>query len=171
MKLCLRKNMMEIWLAQGFKSVLPYIGCGPLPVAVTTRIITFLVGDRYKPSFHTVTSHINLLLAGGFNCLFAPTWGNDPIWLAHRFHWVAKNQHLEKCLGVSYDLDFSSIWLNRVSGAQKPLKTTEKETVLFFKSPTVVKIWGAVFVWGFSGKQMFFPGGNAALCPRKFRND
>ena len=32
-----------------------YIGCGPLPVTVTTRIITFLVGDPYKPSFPTVT--------------------------------------------------------------------------------------------------------------------
>ena len=30
-------------------------GCGPLPVTVTTRIITFLVGNPYKPSFATVT--------------------------------------------------------------------------------------------------------------------
>ncbi len=27
----------------------------PLPVTVTTRIVTFLVGDPYKPSFATVT--------------------------------------------------------------------------------------------------------------------
>ena len=27
----------------------------PLPVTVTTRIITFLVGNPYKPSFATVT--------------------------------------------------------------------------------------------------------------------
>ena len=32
-----------------------YVGCGPLTVTVTTRIITFLVGDPYKPSFPTVT--------------------------------------------------------------------------------------------------------------------
>ena len=32
-----------------------YIGLYPLPVTVTTRIITFLVGDPYKPSFATVT--------------------------------------------------------------------------------------------------------------------
>ena len=32
-----------------------HIGCGPLTVTVTTRIITFLVGDPYKPSFTTVT--------------------------------------------------------------------------------------------------------------------
>ena len=28
--------------------------CGPLPIMVTTRIITFLVGDSYKASFATV---------------------------------------------------------------------------------------------------------------------
>ena len=32
-----------------------YIVLSPLPVTVTTRIITFLVGDPYKPSFATVT--------------------------------------------------------------------------------------------------------------------
>ena len=32
-----------------------YLGCGPLPVTVTTRIVTFLVGNPYKPSFATVT--------------------------------------------------------------------------------------------------------------------
>ena len=31
------------------------IGLSPLPVTVTTKIITFLVGDPYKPSFATVT--------------------------------------------------------------------------------------------------------------------
>ena len=31
------------------------LGCGPLTVTVTTRIITFFVGDPYKPSFTTVT--------------------------------------------------------------------------------------------------------------------
>ncbi len=32
-----------------------YFGLSPLPVTATTRIITFLVGDPYKPSFATVT--------------------------------------------------------------------------------------------------------------------
>ena len=32
-----------------------YFRSTPLPVTVTTRIITFLVGDPYKPSFATVT--------------------------------------------------------------------------------------------------------------------
>ena len=31
------------------------IGLSPLPVTVTNGIITFLVGDPYKPSFATVT--------------------------------------------------------------------------------------------------------------------
>ena len=35
-----------------------YLGLSPLPVRVTTRIITFLVGNPYKPSFP-------LLLGGG----------------------------------------------------------------------------------------------------------
>ena len=32
-----------------------YFGCGPLTVTVTIRIITFSVGNPYKPSFPTVT--------------------------------------------------------------------------------------------------------------------
>ena len=56
-------------LLQGSKSFLPtsnstnkistakcvLVGCGPLPVTVTTRISPFLVGNPYKPSFVTVT--------------------------------------------------------------------------------------------------------------------
>ena len=40
-----------------FKSILKreYVRSTPHPVAVTTRIITFLVGNPYKPSFATVT--------------------------------------------------------------------------------------------------------------------
>ena len=43
-----------------------YVGLSPLPVRVTTRIITFLVGNPYKPSFP-------LLLGGGTTqiiCMF-----------------------------------------------------------------------------------------------------
>ena len=39
--------------------VLVYNGLSTLPVTVTTRIIAFLVGNPYKPSFATV------LLGGG----------------------------------------------------------------------------------------------------------
>ncbi len=33
----------------------PSLGLSPLPVTVTTRIITFLIGYPYKPSFATIT--------------------------------------------------------------------------------------------------------------------
>ena len=39
-----------------------YFGCGPLPVTVTTRIITCFVGDFYKPSCAMICT---LLLGGG----------------------------------------------------------------------------------------------------------
>jgi len=32
-----------------------YLGCGPFPVTVTTKIITFSVGEACKPLFTTVT--------------------------------------------------------------------------------------------------------------------
>ena len=32
-----------------------YIELSPCPVTVTTRVIVFLIGDPYKPSFATVT--------------------------------------------------------------------------------------------------------------------
>ena len=44
-----------------------YLGCCPLPVTVTTRIVAFLVGDSYKPSFPTVTGR-----------------GDNPIYIHHR---------------------------------------------------------------------------------------
>ena len=40
---------------QTFQDWRLYIGTTPHAVTVTTRIITFLVGDPYKPSFATVT--------------------------------------------------------------------------------------------------------------------
>ena len=52
-----------------------YIGTTPLPVTVTTRIVTFLIGNPYKPSFTTVTGwgvdlmYINWeLLSTNFAC-------------------------------------------------------------------------------------------------------
>ncbi len=56
-----------------------YIGLSPLPVRVTTRIVTFLVGNPYKPSFPLLLgggttqlvhlNHLNLEL-----CLFCFLW-------------------------------------------------------------------------------------------------
>ena len=44
-----------------------YFGLSPLPVRVTTRIITFLVGNPYKPLFATITG-----------------WGVDPTYTVQR---------------------------------------------------------------------------------------
>ena len=70
--LCFRKvnvvnvkanNYCRCWkyceCCKGFKcfiyNIYIYLGTTPHPVTVTTRIIMFLVGDPYKPSFVTVT--------------------------------------------------------------------------------------------------------------------
>ena len=48
-----KKNNTPLWVE--------WIGLGlsPLPVTVNTRIVIFLVGDPYKPSFATVTGRGN----------------------------------------------------------------------------------------------------------------
>ena len=43
------------WRVSGVIFSWEFVRSTPLPVTVTTRIITFLVGDPYKPSFATVT--------------------------------------------------------------------------------------------------------------------
>ena len=45
-------RVFAVFLGIGFNIS---IGCGPLTVTVTIRIITFSVGNPYKPSFPTVT--------------------------------------------------------------------------------------------------------------------
>ena len=47
-----KKNQLK---TQALRFSVVYLGCCPLPVTVTTRIVAFLVGDSYKPSFATVT--------------------------------------------------------------------------------------------------------------------
>ena len=51
--------IMKTWLNQKERFFLElyesYLGYGPFPVTVTTRIITFLVGNPYNPLFATVT--------------------------------------------------------------------------------------------------------------------
>ena len=62
------KNAVHPLRVQSIHSIMPhththmslanplrYLGCGPLPATVTTRIATNSVGDPYKPSFATVT--------------------------------------------------------------------------------------------------------------------
>ena len=48
-----------------------YVGCGPLTVTVTTRIVTFLVGNPYKPSLATVTG-----------------WGVDPSYICTNYRFL-----------------------------------------------------------------------------------
>ena len=53
-----------------------YFGLSPLPVRVTTRTITFLVGNPYKPSFATATgwgvdpryTRVSMEVAGSKDC-------------------------------------------------------------------------------------------------------
>ena len=44
-----------VWLILIRTDIEVYLRSTPHPVTVTTRIITFLVGNPYKPSFATVT--------------------------------------------------------------------------------------------------------------------
>ena len=55
------KCMVSMWVGGGRMMLegVVYLGCGPLPVTVTTRIITYSVGNLYKPS------KMPLLLGGG----------------------------------------------------------------------------------------------------------
>ena len=50
-----RWNGGDFILLRLFIEMYIYIGCGPLTVTMTTGIITFLIGNPYKPSFTTVT--------------------------------------------------------------------------------------------------------------------
>ena len=52
---CNGQEKVDITTARVIESNISYIGTTPHPVTVTTRIISFLVGNPYKPSFVTVT--------------------------------------------------------------------------------------------------------------------
>ena len=52
---CHSKKIREMFCSKNQENHRISLGVAPLPVTVTTRIITFLVGDPYKPSFPTVT--------------------------------------------------------------------------------------------------------------------
>ncbi len=66
------------------------LGCPPLPVTVTTRIITFLVGDPYNPSFATVTGRgdnpNNIFIVYSFFSMYS---GQRPVFRKNRqaFGW------------------------------------------------------------------------------------
>ena len=79
-----------------------FVGLSPLPVRVTTRIITFLVGNPYKPSFATVTG-----------------WGVDP-----RDLQFAMNNAL--CLG--FKMKITSPVYSAVSTRISPYECTLRQT-------------------------------------------
>ena len=56
-----------------------WFGLSPLPVRVTTRIITFLVGNPYKPSFATVTGW-GVDPRYGWECFLVGGFGAWLIW-------------------------------------------------------------------------------------------
>ena len=73
---------------------LGYLRCGPLPVTVTTRIITFSVGDPYKPSFSTVTGRgphpkdtLKKCTVIGCDCYWA---GRKAAWIMYIYHEPSK---------------------------------------------------------------------------------
>ena len=74
-----------------FQVLWVYLECGPLTVTVTTRIITFLVGDPYKPS-------LPLLLRGGHIqgiSSFGGNNGNFPFDYWNISQWMLKTLDLE----------------------------------------------------------------------------
>ena len=50
-----KPQVVGFWGVVGMSKPNVCFGLSPRPVTVTTRIITFLVGDPYKPSFAIVT--------------------------------------------------------------------------------------------------------------------
>ena len=91
----LRKNL---WKKMARKDV--YFGLSPLPVRVTTRIITFLVGNPYKPSFPlllgggTTQCILYSLLKkhfSGFIVFFGGGWSWHPPWV-HDTPWTFFNR-------------------------------------------------------------------------------
>ena len=94
------KKIWEVWLE--------YLGLSPLPVRVTTRIITFLVGNPYKPSFATVTG-----------------WGVDPMNTTKNLTsmgWVARGNfddqqshgNLWCCFSISASWKFRCVFLSKI---------------------------------------------------------
>ena len=110
--------MFELGESQLFDQI--HVGSTPHPVTVTTRIITFLIGNPYKPSFETVTG-----------------WGVDL-----RYMWFS---HVEECECVSaklWNLGISSEPLEESPGGchQKGLWKQAK-CFLFFEGDELHRGW------------------------------
>ena len=85
----------------GIYSIYTYFRSTPRPVTVTTRIITYLVGNPYKPSFATVTG-----------------WGVDP---THTVWIHISNKHVagkKRCGQLSSDENTGYLWM--LKGTELP---------------------------------------------------
>ena len=69
-----------------------HLGLSPCPVTVTTRIIIFLVGDPYKPSFATVTGR-------GDNPIYTPKNSHK-----YRKWWLGKGNSFQTWQNFGYRL-------------------------------------------------------------------
>ena len=94
------------------ENLVVYFGCGPLPVTVTTRNITYLVGDSYKPSFATVTGrgHTQCILYTNLDGSKIRRWNRNQFRLvfvdekSHTIYLAISTSHL-----VGDGMDFLSI--------------------------------------------------------------
>ena len=71
-----------------------YIGYGPFPVTVTTRIITFLVGNPYKPLFATITGkgpHPMYIRTAAADTPLSGRWPESPTSRRHSAPWNVRN--------------------------------------------------------------------------------
>ncbi len=85
-----------------------YIGLFPCPVTVTTRIIIFLVGDPYKPSFATVTGRGTTQIYIRYYQISLDRWISDSV--AHSECLYACN-NISKSFGHKNALEMG-IWKN-----------------------------------------------------------
>ena len=129
---CLHSKFTYKWC---FISTL--LGLSPLPVAVTTRIITFLVGNPYKPSFP-------LLLGGGTTQNIPHKWSPEciPEFLGL---FVLYTQREEVCHLTGF-AHICSNWNHHQSLSEIYNIIQKEHTVYFWKSWLVFVFWRAVWV-------------------------
>ena len=86
------------------KQIYVYVRSTPHPVTVTTRIITFLVGNPYKPSFATVTG-----------------WGVDPTYMFPILGWIRRAgckfiEQIEVVCFACFCSTYLTCWLHAFEG-------------------------------------------------------
>ena len=100
-----------------WKTLTVYLGLSPCPVTATTRIIRFLVGDPYKPSFPTV-----------------PWKGDNPTYIKLPVvPWFSESSDLVSCISWENSHLFLCRLLSCISNLSKFLPPQKKMEVLFKK--------------------------------------